>query len=272
MVQRRARIVVCPARLMGHLTRRTLLAIVALSLSGEALTAQIRPVVVGRVADASTRVPLVGARVIAMDSTAVFTDSLGNFAIPIPPDAPIELVVAQFGYHTDLFELGTDAPGRISVLLLDPAPIELEGITVIDDTAIERVFRELERRRNIYPGAVAAYDAERLRSLASTGTAWDFVRVRAPGLFQCSLGRSGLCVRGRSPTLANPDPQVPVVVCIDGWATWAAASELATLDMRIVSLIEIFSRGRGGIRVYTGRYLASVATIGDISTPFGLAC
>ena len=254
-------------------TRGAFAVALGLSLVGQPARAQIGAVVNGRVEDAASRVPLVGARVLSPDSAAVFTDSLGNFAILIHRDAPLEVTVDQFGYQSQRFELGTDAPARISVLLVEPAPIELEGITVVEESAIDRVFRQLARRRNAYPGSVAAYDRERLQRLAGPGTAWDFVNMRTPGLFECSEGRSGLCVRGRGPTPRDPYPEDPVTVCVDGWESWAAVSELGSLDMRIVSLVEIYGRGRGGIRVYTAGYLASTANLGrNFATPFGFGC
>jgi len=234
--------------------------------------AQVGVVVMGRVEDAVSRVPVVAARVVAPDSTAVFTDSLGTFAILVRRDVPLEVTVEQYGYQFQRFELGDDAPTRISVLLLEPAVIELEGISVVEESALERTFRRLERRRNAYPGAVAAYDRERLARFAGAGTAWDFVNMRFL-VFRCSVGRSGLCVRGRGRTPQNPFAEDPVRVCVDGWESWAAVSELSSLDMSIVALVEIYGRGRGGIRIYTAGYIASSASADrNIALPFGFGC
>jgi hypothetical protein len=101
----------------------------------------------------------------------------------------------------------------------------------------------------------------------------DFVRTRVPGLFECSAGWSGLCVWGRAPTPQNPYPEDPVTVCVDGWQSMGAVSELETIDIRIVALVEIMSRGRGGIRVYTAGYLMAAARDGRrIDNPFAFGC
>jgi hypothetical protein len=229
--------------------------------------------VLGRVEDAAARVPLAGARVLGPDSAAVFTDSLGNFAMLMPRDTPLHVTVEQYGYQSQRFELGSDPPTRILVLLLEPAPIELEGITVVEEAALERTLRGLARRRNAYPQSVSAYDGERLQRLAGPGTAWDFVNTRVPGMRDCSIGRSGLCVRGRGPTFQNPFPEVPITVCVDGWESWGAVSELGSLDMSIVSLVEIYNRGREGIRIYTAGYIASAARTGrNIAAPLAFGC
>jgi hypothetical protein len=219
----------------------------------------------------------------------VFTDSIGKFVIPVPQDVPIELYVDQLGYAPDRFELGGDALSRVSVLLLQPQPIQLEAVNVVAESAVEELLQDLRSRRNAYFGPAVAMDRAWLERYEPLGTAWDFVRQRIPEVFECEEGASGLCVRGRGISFRDFTPtvgslrtrsssvgmiqEVPVTVCIDGWTSWGALSELANMDINSVSLIEIFGRGRGGIWIYTPGYLASSARMGrKIATPFGFGC
>jgi len=237
----------------------------------------------GRVEDAFTRMPVAGARVFAPDSSAVFTDSLGVFAVTVDESAGLFVRVSQFGYVQQRFDLPAAARGRLSVLLLEPIPLELEAINVVSESAVERMFRDLRARRNAFQGSVMAFDHARIQRFGQVGTAWDFVVARASGLHECDgfgdrsperwlASRSGVCVRGR-PSINDPYPEIPVLVCVDGFESFAAISELETIDIRTVGLIEIFARGRGSVRVYTSRYLAASAGTGrNIATPLWFGC
>jgi hypothetical protein len=251
----------------------TLLGAVCLALAAAPLAGQVGVVLHGRVVDAISRDPLVGARVLAADSSAaVFTDARGQFALLVDAGLPLAVHVEQFGYLDQRFELGEGAPARISVLLLPPAPIELEGIEVVEESAVAAVLGGLRSRRNAYLGPVSAFDRTRLEEYPGA-TVWDFVRMRAPQAFACGGARSGLCVTGRSRTFQDPYPESPVLICVDGRESWGAEGELSSLGLESVALIEIFSRGRGGIRVYTAGYLAHSARLGrSIATPLWFGC
>jgi hypothetical protein len=247
--------------------------IALLVILGRPLAAQVGVVVNGRVEDASTRDPVAGARVLAMDSSSVvLTDSVGRFAILISHDLPLSVYVEQFGYRSEQFDLDERAPRSLSVLLLEPAPIELPEIQVVEESALSKVFRDLRGRRNAYQGSVFAFDRTRLERYGG-GSAYDFVRMRAPRVYECSTGLSGLCMRGRARTIQDPYPEVPVLICVDGWTSWGAVGELVSLDMQSVSLIEIYSQGLGGIRIYTAAYLTHSARTGrNIALPLGFGC
>jgi hypothetical protein len=246
------------------------------------VAAQVGAVVNGRIEDAYSRTPIAGARVQAPDSTAVFTDSLGHFALSIDRE-PLYVFVEQYGYQAQRFDLPPEAPARTSVLLLEPIAFELEAISVVSESALADVFRALRGRRNSYRGSVQFFDRERLDRFAPVGSAWDLVVQRTSGnLHECDPWaidfqrwngvRSGLCVRGRA-TITDPFPQVPVLVCVDGWESWGAVTELESLDIRSVAMVEIYSRGAGGVRVYTGPYLSSLASRGQRTiTPLGFGC
>jgi hypothetical protein len=273
---------------MGSAMRRRLhdtacgaLGLVAAMLLAEPVRGQA-VMISGRIEDAYTREPIVGARVLAPDSSAVFSDSLGVFGIAMDPSRGLFLSVTQFGYVAQRFDLPPEAPGRRSVLLLEPLPLELEAINVVSESAVDRVFRQLRARRNSYQGSVMAFDRARIERFSQVGSAWDFVVMRASGIHECDFfgrsaegsfsSRSGVCVRGRS-SINDPYPEIPVLVCVDGFASFGAMSELETIDIRNVALIEIYSRGRGGVRIYTAPYLASTAGRGrNIATPLGFGC
>lgn len=244
--------------------------------------AQVPVIVNGRVEDAYTRTPIAGARVQGPDSSAVYTDSLGVFALPIRGGGPLWARVAQYGYEQQRFDFPAETQGRVAVLLLEPVPIELEAIEVVSESALADVFSALRRRRNSYQGSVQSFDRARLDRFAPVGTAWDFVSQRATGLHECDAWRmdfqrwngvrSGVCVRGRA-TLNNPYPEIPVLVCVDGWESWGAVSELESLDIRGVAMVEIYRRGAGGVRVYTAPYLTLLASRGQtIMPPLEFGC
>lgn len=89
-------------------------------------------------------------------TTSAVTDSLGNFWIPLDAAPPYLVLAGQFGYVPTAFELPELAPTRHSVLILDPAPILIEGITATV-LAGRRCFRaeapdELLRPRRMAAG------------------------------------------------------------------------------------------------------------------------
>lgn len=240
---------------------RSLLAAFAILCLWQPVGAQVGVVIHGRVEDAASRSPIAGARVLSADSaSAVFTDSAGAFGILINVGVPFAFHVEQYGYLAQRFDLGPEAPSKISVLLLEPAPFVLEGINVVGEAALTELLNDLKGRRNAYLGAVTVFDRARLIRFGAGGSALDFVRLRLPLLFECNAGLSGLCVPGRRRSFMSTSPEDPVTICVDAWESWGASSELQSLDMQAVALLEIYSRGRGGIRLYTAAYLAASAS------------
>ena len=143
------------------------------------VSAQVGVVIHGRVEDAVSREPVPGARVFPPDSSSVvFTDSLGTFYIPVPAERPLAIQVERRGYLSDRFDVEEDAPSRISILLLEPSPIELAGITVVDEAALTVLVERLEERRNAYPFAMSAFDRARLERFAPMGTVLDFAHQK----------------------------------------------------------------------------------------------
>lgn len=239
-----------------------------------AVRAQEIVVVAGRVEDAVTRQPIAGVRIFPVDSsTVVYSDSVGEFILPIPAHSPLALEADQIGYLAQRFDLSPDAVGKRSVLLLEPEPLVLSGVNVVADDAVTELLTELRRRRNFYDGSIQVLDRPALSRIMPVGSAWDLVRQRVPRLFECSEGLSGICLPGRTRTFEDPDPKIPVLVCVDGWRSFGAIGELENLPIQSVSMVELYSRGRGGIRVYTAPYLAHAArTNRFIATPLRFGC
>lgn len=254
-------------------TASALAAVLILAGAASPLVAQTT-VVHGRVDDAISRTPLAAVTVFSTDSVhAAVTDSTGRFVLRVPAGEPVEVLVERVGYQTMWFRLPRGAEERRSVLLLEPAPIELQGIDVVGESAVSEALEGLERRRNAFPGAVSAFDRARLERLAPVGSVWDFLRREAPYAYPCSSSMSGLCSResrGRRSVLFAPS-QDHVTLCLDGRDSWI--DEVAGMDIEAVALIEVYRHGRGGIRVYTPGYITSRARRGrTIATPLEFGC
>lgn len=243
-----------------------LFALLAVSVWTVPLAAQDvggRIVVHGRVEDATSREPVEGARVLSVDSSAVvYTDSLGAFGISLPAEGPAAVEVERLGYFSQRFDLNEDAPDQMSVLLLEPAPIPMEGITAEAEQPLTELIDNLEARRNAYPRAMNAFDRADLNRFALGGSVSDFLEIRVPRLAACRGDAFRVCVPGRTRTISNPDPERSVIVCLDGRP--AFFDELAALPVHSVALVELYG---GSIRpsriaVYTSGYMSSRARNG----------
>jgi len=267
---------------MQRVTRAGLNIIVvasALHSQSSAALAQIPAIIQGRIEDAVTRAPILEARVISRDSgVSVLTDSTGAFSIEVTDADSVTLVVEYFGYMTDSFELEEGAPNRITVLLLQPEPLELAGVVVEAEAAIASVLTQLERRRNIYPYSVQAYDGRTIAESTAYGSAWAFLRARAPRIHECSESRSGLCIGDRPAGFDLTGPgddgrwmqrvgRQAVDVCIDGIRSNQAVQVLRTMSIGRLALLEIYWAGRGGIRAYSADYLNLIARMGGMYIP-----
>ena len=231
------------------------------------LSAQVAVVIHGRVEDAISREPVVGVRFFPADSSlTVYTGYQGTFYIPVPAEGPIAIRAERFGYVSQQFDLEGDA-SRISVLRLEPSPILLEGITVVDEAALTVLVKDLGRRRNAYPGAVSAFDRDQLDRVAPTGSVLDFVRTRKPFIVRCGGDLSQMCVRGRGPTIENPNPRNRVLVCVDGWRSYSSFAELDNLPIQSVALVELYGSRGGQVRVYTPQWLLWRTRMGRTHVP-----
>lgn len=227
------------------------------------------PVVIhGRVENAVSRDPVEGVRVSSADSSSVvYTDSLGTFAIPLPADGSFVVEAERLGYLSQRFELVEDAASRLLVLLLEPAPIAIQGITVEVRSALTKLVKNLERRRNAYPRAMAAFDRADLdRALAATFVG-EFLHHAVPRLEPCSSDPFQMCAPGRY------DPETSVMICLDGRK--AFYQELEALPTDLVALVEIYG-GRlrpKRVSVYTRQWILSSARNGRTNvTPYIMGC
>lgn len=176
-------------------------AVALLAGFSESASAQIGRVVYGRVEDALTRVPVVGALVMGADSaSAVLTDLGGEFAFHFPPGAPLDITVSRQGYQTQSFVLPPNAAEGLPVILVEPAPIEMTGVEAISETDVSRLMRQLSVRRNSYPGSVRMYDKDAINRFMPVASVWEFLLTRVP-VFECARSSSGLCTRGRGTTV-----------------------------------------------------------------------
>jgi hypothetical protein len=257
-----------------------MLVTVAIQLGTSAGVAQIPLVVHGRVQDAVTRVPIVQARVLTLDDStrSVLTDSTGAFAISVDNGSNISLLVDGFGYVADRFDLTMDVATRVTVLLLEPEPVEVAAIDVAAEAALATVLTQLERRRNLYPYSVQVYDGRIIAESTAYGSALAFLKARAPRINECGESRSGLCMGDRpagfdlSGRGADGDGmqrvgRQAVDVCIDGIRTNMAVQELRTMSIDRLALLEVYWGGRGGVRAYSADYLNLMARMGGMYIP-----
>ncbi|MEX2582569.1 MAG: carboxypeptidase-like regulatory domain-containing protein [Gemmatimonadota bacterium] len=239
-------------------------------LTASAVEAQVPVVLNGRVEDAASREPVEGARVFSADSSAaVLTDSTGTFAIQLSSTDSLVVQVERIGYLSQRFDLPDEASNRTSVLLLEQAPVELEGVTAVGETAIATVLRNLEVRRNGYPHAMNAFDRAWIDRFGPVGgSIYDLVRTRVPRITPCNSDPGEICVPGRIRTFGNPFPQSRYTVCIDGWKSIAGIDDLKALPVEAAALVEIYKRGSSqGVRVYTSEWILDRARRGRVGVP-----
>jgi hypothetical protein len=99
-------------------------AALALTLVWASAAGAQRPVIVfGRVQDVESAAPVASALILASDSSsAVYADSLGNFAIELRGAGPYVIYAVREGYEPASFELPETARSSVSTLLLRRTP------------------------------------------------------------------------------------------------------------------------------------------------------
>lgn len=199
--------------------------------------------IVGRALDRVTRQPIANVYIGLLGTRrSAYTDTNGAFELSAVPSGRQSLAVEILGYAADTVALAvTDAMQPVE-LLLDPDPIVLEGLQVMND-------RLLHRRRSVAT-SVRAYDAPSIRS-SGVWDLKDFVRNRTftrpcPSFV---MGETCIVRRGRvvAPTVYINDARV--VGGID---------MLMGLPPEEVYLLEVYSGGQQ-IRVYTNWYAERLA-------------
>jgi hypothetical protein len=196
---------------------------------------------VGRVIDATTGTPLVGAFVHRTgEDQGVLTDDEGRFRLPGIPAGIVSLSVEQLGYVTQIRTSLVSEDADPIVLALDPDPILLEGIQVVTD--------RFERRRRALAVSSQAFDREDLVTSPAFNVL-DFVTSRTPlRPFRCgSVSLDGICafVRGRIR---------PVTVYVDEAPFLGGLAFLEMMEPHELQRVEVY-RGGAHIRVYTQAFM-----------------
>jgi hypothetical protein len=230
-----------------------------------------RVVFYGRVEDATSELPIAGARLLAADSSiTVLTDSVGEFAVPLFANGPHTVYVDQIAYLGEQFDLDAASVSRFLVLRLKPQPFELEELTVVAEAALSRLVRNIDSRARAYPHAMTSLDRTGLERFGSAPV-FEVIRARAPSMRPCSRNSTHLCVPGRFVSFRNPNPQAGVLVCVDEQPSYFPIPELSNMSLESVALVEIF--GRQAIRVYTVAWMLRQAERGRTNVfPEWMAC
>ncbi len=198
------------------------------------------PPLVGKVVDAETGAPLLGAWVGPVNQDwGTYSKDDGSFLLPRVYSGAAYYEVSMLGYESLLVEL---TPGETFQIALSPDPIALEGIRVVAD--------RFKRRRNAFPYSVRAIERDQLLANASTDMV-DFVRGRAGvRVVPCprALSYQFECVmrRGRAQAMT---------VCLDEMPYYGGVNGLRDMHPHEFALVEVFARG-AHVRLYTPDFMA----------------
>lgn len=227
------------------------LALLTGALGAQERRAEERGPLAGSVTDPAGRA-LAGVFVSAAGSRwGVLTGADGRFTLPGVDAGSVHLEAELIGYET-LSWTGDPAPGETVVLILEPKPVVLEGLTVVAD-------RFASRRRAI-PVSARAFDRTTLGT-SPHATALDFLRSRGGmSLVACSGTWSAFCVRSRG-RLSEPS------VWVDESPVLGGLDYLAMFQPHELYLVEVYGAGRH-IRAYTNRYMERAANQRLFPIPF----
>lgn len=220
----------------------------------EAIPEKVR--LYGRILDAASGAPVFAATVRTQGAgTAYLTDTLGLFVLEVEAADEYVLTASQLGYRNALVTLPATAPREFTTLLLEPDPIELEGLQIVVD--------RFERRRRLYVGNVRVLNEAQLQQ-APALSAWDVVQLNVPSVQQCNDDALAICAlrRGRLQRIA---------VCIDEERAWGGATDLERYFASDLYAVEVLDMGRE-VRVYTREFMADLIESGRNLTPLAWAC
>ncbi len=230
-------------------------AVVAAPLRGQEVTLH------GRVLDAETKTPIMGALVIATAvNQGALTDSLGFFALRLERSESYALRVTQMGYAQMDITLPPEAESREFTVALPADPLVIEGLVVVTE-------RLANRRRGPY-GVAEVLDQRQLQESA-LGDGYELIRSRIPFADVCGPDTEQLCLAGRS---FMGDRQT-VTVCIDDRAVPGELTQtvLGSLDPRTLYMAEIYTRV-GEVRLYTPGYIQRLAKEDAELMPLTFGC
>ena len=202
---------------------------------------------VGRVLDAATGTPLVGAFVhLEGEDWGVLTDENGRFSLTRITRGLLSVAVEQLGY-VDLVQTTELREGAEPLLLvLEPDPLLLEGILVVTD--------RFERRRRALAIPSQAYDREDLLG-SSAFDVLEFVASRSllrP--VRCgSLSVDGICAYVRGSIR-------PISVYLDEAPLIGGLDYLQMIQPHELHRVEVYRSG-AHIRVYTEAFMERAGRI-----------
>ena len=259
-----------------------------------------RVVIYGRVEDAVTEEAVGGSFVVAGDSTwAVTADSLGNFAIPVDRSPPYMVIVEQLGYEPTVFELPDSAQSMLTVVRIEPAPIEIDGVTVVDESQLAAFTIRLEARRSGYTGSVRVFDRARLL-IDGAESALQLVQRRYPDTRPCeTFGADGAPYELNQLCRTSRGRVGEMLICLDDRQSPLHVVDLEALPVGEIALAEFYgatvglglyrggralgapgttfiSTGRsydvGQVRLYTPLWMARSAALSSALIPLGFGC
>ena len=259
-----------------------------------------RVVIYGRVEDAVTEEAVGGSLVVAADSTwAVTADSLGNFAIPVDRSPPHVVIVEQLGYEPTVFELPDAAQSMLTVVRIEPAPIEVDGFTVVEENQLTAFTIRLEARRSGYTGSVRVFDRARLLRDGAE-SALQLVQRRYPDTRPCeTFGADGAPYEPNQLCRTSRERVGEMLICVDGMRSPLHVVDLEALPVGEIALAEFYGATvglglyRGGralgapgttfvstrrsydvgqVRLYTPLGMARSAALSSALVPVGFGC
>jgi len=177
------------------------------------------------------------------DERRFASDERGAFRLPSVPPGSYLLLAQRMGYEGLYVHVNVRAEMEPVVIRLEPDPVVLEGITVVND--------RFKYRRNAYPRLVRTYDEEKLRRTGASDV-YAFLRYEVPSSFsRASLRRRA--TRG-SWGVTTSDPTCPAGVYIDDQWIIGGLEVLSFYHPSQLYLLEVFG-SRAQIRAYTHEYV-----------------
>jgi hypothetical protein len=204
-------------------------------------------VLLGRVIDATTGTPLVGAFVhLDGEDWGVLTGEEGAFRLTGTPTGILSVVVEQLGYVKGVHTARVEEGAAPILLALEPDPVLLEGIQVVTD--------RFERRRRSLAIPSQAFDREDLVT-SPAFTVLDFVAART--LLQpvrCgTLSFDGICAYVRGSLR-------PVSVYVDEAPMLGGLDYLDMIEPYELQRVEVYRNGTH-IRLYTQAFMERAGKI-----------
>jgi hypothetical protein len=196
----------------------------------------------GVVVDAASGEGIPFARLWLRDERRASTDERGAFRLDRVPPGSYLLLAQRMGYHGLYVHVQVSAQTEPVVIRLDPDPLVLEGIVVVND--------RLRYRRNAHPRLVRTYDENKFRRTGASDM-YGFLKYEVFPTFSSLRRRSGLWG-------VAPDPTCPAGVYIDDQYIMGGLDVLSFYHPSQLYLLEVFGPG-GQIRAYTHDYIESQA-------------